>query len=282
MNDYRRVAKVIEYLGENYREQPDLAELAALVGLSRFHFHRLFHRWAGITPKAFLQCLTATDAKGLLTRGRSVLDTALDVGLSGPSRLHDLFVRLEAASPGELKSGGRGWTLRAGFADTPFGQALVAESPRGICWLSFVEDGSGKASEWTKLGASWSSAELCRDDELARAFVERLFEPRSASAPHAPLQTVVKGTAFQVHVWRALLEIPFGGLRSYGDVARTLGMPGSARAIGSAVARNSLAFLVPCHRVIASTGMTGNYRWGPTRKQAIIAWEQSRVRTMST
>ena len=279
MSDYSRIAKVIAYLNDHYKEQPDLEELAGLVGLSTFHFHRLFRRWAGTTPKAFLQCLVAGEAKGLLSNGRSVLDTTLDVGLSGPSRLHDLFVSLETASPGEIKSGGEGWIINAGFAATPFGRTLLAEGPRGICWLSFVMDGSSKATEWTKLRASWPQATLLRDDESATSLVERIFAPQGKVSAREPFKALVNGTAFQVKVWRALLDVPFGGLCSYGDVANELEMPGSARAVGNAVSNNSLAFLVPCHRVIASTGMTGNYRWGQTRKQAMIGWEQSLCRT---
>ena len=278
MNDYTRIATVIEYLVEHYRDQPDLEELASVVGLSAYHFHRLFSRWAGITPKTFLQCLTAQEAKRLLRGGTNVLDTALDVGLSGPSRLHDLCIGLEAASPGEIKSGGAGWEVAAGFAETPFGRALIADGPRGICWLSFVGEDGSCSSEWSALQANWPGADLSRDDDRADSIARSAFHHGNGQPAMAPLKAVVKGTAFQTKVWRALLGIPFGTVRSYGDVARGLGMPGAARAVGNAAGRNGLAFLVPCHRVIAATGMVGNYRWGGIRKRALLAWEQS-IRT---
>jgi AraC family transcriptional regulator of adaptative response/methylated-DNA-[protein]-cysteine methyltransferase len=252
-------------------EQPGLEELASQIGLSPFHFHRLFHRWVGVAPKAFLQCLTASGAKALLMGGRRVLDAAVDVGLSVP----DLFVDLEVASPGEIKSGGEGWTLRGGFAETPFGLVLVAMGPRGICWLSFLDEGAGKTTEWSKLQGHWPGASLVRDDELAASLIRQIFRPQHAVSSNEPLSVVVKGSAFQVKVWRALLAIPFGGLRSYGDIACRIGAPNSSRAVGNAVANNALAFLIPCHRVITSSGAVGNYRWGPIRKQAIIAWEHA-------
>jgi AraC family transcriptional regulator of adaptative response/methylated-DNA-[protein]-cysteine methyltransferase len=274
MNDYGRIARVIRYLDEHCTEQPDLATLADYVGLSPFHFHRLFSAWAAITPKDFLQCLTLAHAKALLKRGEGVLDAALAAGLSGPGRLHDLCVNLDAASPGEMKSGGAGWTLSAGFTDSPFGWCLLSESPRGICHLAFVESPDG-ATEWAALQANWPRAQLQRDDDAAARLAGRIFkQPNRADAGPA-LRAFVQGTDFQVRVWRALLQVPAGSLVSYGRLALALDKPAAARAVGTAVGHNPLAYLIPCHRVIRETGVVGDYRWGQVRKRAMLAWESS-------
>ncbi|TCS71508.1 AraC family transcriptional regulator of adaptative response/methylated-DNA-[protein]-cysteine methyltransferase [Sulfuritortus calidifontis] len=274
MNDYDRVARVIRYLDRHRTEQPDLATLAEAAGLSPFHFHRLFRAWAGITPKDFLQCLTLEHAQALLRRGDSVLDAALACGLSGPGRLHDLCVNIEAATPGELKSGGEGWILRAGFAESPFGSCLVAESPRGICHFAFVEP-EDRATALAGLQASWPRARLQRDDLAATRLAESIFLRPPASTALPPLRAFVRGTAFQVRVWRALLAVPPGKLISYGRLAAAIGQPRAARGVGNAVAQNPLAFLIPCHRVIRETGIVGNYRWGAVRKRALLAWESA-------
>jgi AraC family transcriptional regulator of adaptative response/methylated-DNA-[protein]-cysteine methyltransferase len=274
MNDYERIARVIRYLDERHAEQPDLARLAEVAGMSPFHFHRLFSAWAGITPKDFLQCLTLAHAKTLLREGQSVLDAALGSGLSGPGRLHDLCVILEAATPGEVKSGGADWTLSAGFADSPFGRCLIGESPRGLCHLSFVDAGDG-AAELAALHENWPRARLQRDDANAARLAGRIFE-RPARRPARPaLRAFVKGTAFQLRVWRALLQVPPGMLVSYGRLAAALEKPAAARAVGTAVGHNPLAWLIPCHRVIRETGVIGDYRWGPVRKRAMLAWESA-------
>ena len=299
MNDYERIAQVIRFLDARHVEQPDLATLAKGVGLSPFHFHRLFATWAGVTPKDFLQCLTLVHAKELLRDGGNVLDAALESGLSGPGRLHDLCVTLEAASPGELKSGGAGWTISSGFADSPFGKCLIAESPRGLCHLSFVDN---EKAALAGLRNDWPQAKLKRDEAAAARFAEMIFSPsppkrgegdfirkQSASSPQpAPplgrrgsrseqpsLRAFVCGTPFQVRVWRALLQVQPGTLTSYGRLANAIEKPAAARAVGTAVARNPLAYLIPCHRVIRETGVIGEYHWGPLRKRAIIAWESS-------
>jgi len=274
MNDYERIALVIHYLDERHTEQPDLATLAEYVGLSHSHFHRLFSAWAAITPKDFLQCLTLSHARELLRKGKSVLDVALISGLSGPGRLHDLCVTLEAASPGELKSGGEGWTISAGFADSPFGRCLVGESPRGICHLSFVESEDGGA-EWVELLENWPQARLHRDDSAASLLADRVFERPSRSHSRPALRAFVQGSEFQVRVWRSLLQLQPGTLVSYGRLASALDRPGAARAVGTAVGRNPLAYLIPCHRVIRETGVIGDYRWGRVRKRAMLAWESS-------
>lgn len=272
MNDYERIALVIRYLDEHHTEQPDLATLAEYLGLSRFHFHRLFLNWAAITPKDFLQCLTLSHAKELLRQGKSVLDASLISGLSGPGRLHDLCVTLEAASPGELKSGGEGWTIMAGFADSPFGGCLVAESPRGICHLSFVASQDGRA-EWAELQEDWPRARLQRDDSAAARTAERIFARHSRPPSGPPLRAFAQGTPFQIRVWRALLQVPPGTLVNYGHLAAALGQPTAARAVGTAVGKNPLSYLIPCHRVIRATGVLGNYHWGQIRKRALVAWE---------
>lgn len=276
MNDYERIARVIRYLDAHRGEQPDLAILARQAGLSSFHFHRLFVRWAGVTPKDFLQCLTLTHARDLLKKGRSVLDSSLESGLSGPGRLHDLCVRLEAASPGELKSGGAGWTIRAGFAKTPFGDCLLAESPRGICHLSFIE-GKNSGVAWAALIAEWPRAAVKRNDAAAKKIAAHIFRPASGQE----IRAYVRGTEFQVRVWRALLEIPSGTVTTYGRLAMELAQPKAARAVGTAVGQNSLAYLIPCHRVIRETGLLGGYRWGISRKRILLARESSETQAQS-
>lgn len=278
MNDYERVAQVIRHLRDHYEEQPSLEDLARVAGLSPFHFHRLFARWAGVTPKAFLRCLTLRHARRLLAEGRDVLGTSHAVGLSGPGRLHDLCVRLEAASPGELKSGGRGLGIDAGIAPTPLGPALIGNTPRGICHLEFLEPDEEDGA-WLHLGELWPAARVTRRDASARALAERVFggngtapTPRRA---RPALKVFVRGTRFQVMVWRALLAIPPGKLLSYGDLARAIHRPGSARAVGTAVGCNPVGYLIPCHRVIRESGVLGQYRWGATRKRAAIAWESA-------
>jgi AraC family transcriptional regulator, regulatory protein of adaptative response / methylated-DNA-[protein]-cysteine methyltransferase len=275
MSDYDRIARVIRYLDQRQGEQPDLASVAAQLGLSPSHFHRLFSGWAGVTPKDFLQCLTLRRAKELLSRGRTVLDAALESGLSGPGRLHDLCVSLEAASPGELQSGGAGWTLTLGFANSPFGRCLVGASPRGVCHLSFVESPC-RAAAAAALGEEWPRARVRWDDGHAARLMLALFAPPRMSPPaQAPLRAFVRGSAFRVRVWRALLRVPPGTLVSYRQLASAVGSPSAARAVGTAVAANPLAYLIPCHRVIRETGVAGEYRWGPLRKRAMIAWEGS-------
>jgi len=272
MNDYERIRDLIVYLDRNRHEQPGLENLAGYSGLSMFHLQRLFSRWAGITPKAFLKCLTVSHAKRLLRSGSSVLDASLESGLSGPGRLHDLCVSLESASPGEIKSGGAGWTIQAGFSETPFGDCLIAESPRGICHLSFVA-GRDRNVEGELIRTDWPNAGLNWDDSFAARIAERLFVRSGQQQASAKLKAFVHGTDFQVRVWRALLSLPYGTLASYGNIASAIGSPESSRAVGTAVGQNRLACLIPCHRVIRSTGIIGDYRWGNERKKAIIAWE---------
>ena len=274
MNDYDRIAAVIRYLDEHHRDQPDLADLAEVAGLTQYHFHRLFRSWASITPKDFLQCLTLEHVKSLLRNGDSVLGASIDAGLSGPGRLHDLCVGLEAASPGEIKARGDGLRIVYGFAASPFGECLVGETARGVCHLSFV-DGDPERSI-ARLRAQWPGASLICDDSTAREIVSNVFV--RPEVDRAPLRAYVRGTAFQVRVWRALLEVEQGSLVTYTQLASTVCGPKAARAAGAALGRNPLAYLIPCHRVIRQTGVVGGYRWGETRKRAMIAWESCLLR----
>jgi AraC family transcriptional regulator of adaptative response/methylated-DNA-[protein]-cysteine methyltransferase len=274
MNDYERVANVIRFLDRHHTEQPDLNQLAAAAGLSPFHFHRLFSAWAGVTPKDFLQCLTLEHVKQLLLDGNNVLDAALNAGLSGPGRLHDLCVTLEAASPGEMKSGGAGMQIDYGFAGTPFGEALIAETERGICHLSFVQE-QGRSAVQDLLADQWPNARLHRTDQRAVELSNKIFmrSPQNESRPN--LRAFVRGTPFQVRVWRALLNVPSGSLTTYGRLSTAITQPSAARAVGSAVGANPISFVIPCHRVIRETGALGNYGGGRIRKRAIIGWELS-------
>jgi AraC family transcriptional regulator of adaptative response/methylated-DNA-[protein]-cysteine methyltransferase len=272
MNDYERIAEVIRFLDERHTEQPDLATLAKRAGLSQSHFHRLFATWAGVTPKDFLQCLTLAHAKRLLRDGAAVLETALGTGLSGPGRLHDLCVNLEAASPGELKAGGAGWTVTYGFVESPFGKCLIAESPRGICKLAFVEN---EKEAFADLETEWPMAILKHDEAAMKRLAANIFARPDDSHARPALRAFVRGTPFQVRVWRALLQIQPGVLTSYGRLADGIGKPAASRAVGTAVGQNPLAYLIPCHRVIRETGVLGGYHWGLERKRVIIAWESA-------
>jgi len=274
MNDYERIANVIRFLDRHHTEQPDLTQLAANAGLSPFHFHRLFSAWAGVTPKDFLQCLTLEHVKRLLLNGHNVFDAALDAGLSGPGRLHDLCVTLEAASPGEMKNGGAGMQIDYGFAETPFGQALIAETKRGICHLSFM-NGQGRNGARNLLTSQWPNAKLHRSDARIAELSATIFAHGREEKSDRPLRAFVRGTPFQLRVWRALLRIPFGTLTTYGRLAQAIGQSQAARAVGSAVGANPIAFIIPCHRVIRETGALGNYHWDPIRKRAIVGWELS-------
>ena len=275
MNEYERIARVIRYLDAHHAGQPDLATLADQAGCSQFHFHRLFSTWAGITPKEFLQCLTHSHARELLDRGRSVLASSIDAGLSGPGRLHDLCVKLDAATPGEVKAGGEGLSMTFGFAESPFGRCLLAESPRGICYLAFADPGDGQAV-LSGLKDCWPRAALQRDDAAAGRLSREVFRQQDATGKRRrTLRAFVQGSAFQVRVWRALLQIPPGTLVSYGQLAAALNRPAAARTVGTAIGRNPLAFLIPCHRVIRETGVLSGYRWGRDCKRAIVARESS-------
>lgn len=274
--DYRRVERAIRFLEENFRRQPGLGEVARAVGLSDFHFHRLFTRWAGISPKRFLQFLTAEHARALLRESSTVLDAAYDSGLSGPGRLHDLIVHVYAVTPGELKGDGAGLTIRYGTHPSPFGDCFLATTEKGVCSLSFLP-GRGDGEAVGELRAQWGRATLVPDREGTRAVADRIFSP-SRRRDVRSVNAVVRGTNFQVRVWEALVRIPPGFAASYGEIAARIGAPGAARAVGNAVAGNPVAFLIPCHRVLRKSGLFGDYRWGSARKQSILAWEAARYR----
>lgn len=277
VNDFKTIETVIRHVAAHARSQPRLEELAARVHLSPFHFHRLFKRWVGTTPKDFLQHLTALEARRLLQEGNDVLGTALEVGLSGPGRLHDLCVHVEAASPGEIRRGGRGWTITAGAGETPFGRAWVARMPRGIGQLVFTPTRTDEAEARAALASEWPEARIVRDDADAARLLASVFHPARAGTPGQSWTVWVKGSAFQLRVWRALVRLPVGSTAPYAAIARSIGAPKACRAVGSAVGRNPVAYLIPCHRVIQSTGASGDYRWGPLRKKALLAWEACRA-----
>ena len=274
MNDFDRIATLIRYLDHHHADQPALAELASVIGLSTAHFHRLFRRWAGVTPKDFLQCLTAEHAKSRLRESASVLETALDAGLSGPGRLHDLLVTLEAASPGELKAAGRGMSIDWGLAESPFGSCSLGWNPRGVCHLAFHEPGTpfGAAQE---LRESWPNARLRRDDRGARRRARLIFNGDAQSG--RSVKAFVRATPFQLKVWRALVRLPEGCVVSYRGAAQAIGDPKAARAVGTACGANPVAYLIPCHRVIRETGVVAGYRWGDARKRALLAWEATKA-----
>jgi AraC family transcriptional regulator of adaptative response/methylated-DNA-[protein]-cysteine methyltransferase len=278
VSDFERIATVIRYLDENHLAQPALGELAAAVGLSESHFHRLFHRWAGVTPKDFLQCLTVEHAKQRLRESANVLETALDVGLSGPGRLHDLLVTIEAGSPGELKNGGQGMTIEWGFTESPFGRCSLGWNSRGVCHLVF-HDAEDDVAEPAELRRSWPNATLQRNDSGARGQAKAIFNPDIS--PDAPLKAFVRATPFQLRVWRALLRIPEGHVMSYRALATAVGSSQASRAVGTACGANPIAYLIPCHRVIRETGVVQGYRWGSTRKRALLAWESTRAGQVS-
>lgn len=265
MSGYERMRRILRWLDDHFRDQPSLRELADLAGLSETQLHREFVRWTGVTPKDFLQCLTVGHARHCLEKGANVLEASLDSGLSGPGRLHDLCVSLEAATPGEIRRGGDGLEIRWGIAESPFGLCLAGETDRGLCHVAFL-DSPGDSGD---LAARWPMARLSRSEEVAERVAASIFS--DAQAAH--LRAWVRGTTFQVKVWRALLSIPPGELTTYRRIAEAIGQPDAARAVGTAIGSNPLALLIPCHRVIRETGAISGYRWGAGRKRGLIAWE---------
>jgi len=276
--DFARVARAIRYIDENFRAQPRLATIAAAARLSEFHFNRLFRRWAGVTPRQYLAFVTARAAHGALAGPASVLDAAYTLGLSGPGRLHDLLVTLDALTPGEVKEQGRGVRMSYGFSDTPFGTALLACTSRGLSHLSFIEPGA-QAAALDDLRSAWPKAELRADEAAARRLTRRIWEDADA-VPSSPsgsaVRLAVRGTNFQIRVWRALLELGSAGPTTYTALARAAGVADGARAVGNAVGANPVAWLIPCHNVLRMDGAMGGYRWGPERKRAMLAWNSLR------
>jgi AraC family transcriptional regulator, regulatory protein of adaptative response / methylated-DNA-[protein]-cysteine methyltransferase len=268
--DYTRIEKTIHYLQDQFPGQPGLDELAQAIGVSPFHFQRLFQRWAGVTPKKFLQYLSLGYAKRRLQESRSLLDTAYGAGLSAPSRLHDLFLSVEAMTPGQYKSAGKGLRIGYSFFPTPFGEAVGASTALGICGLSFVKAGRKKAA-LDEVRSAWPRADLREREGKHLQRLKRHFSGRPGKKE--PLKALLAGTPFQLKVWEALLRIPEGSILSYRDLARMIGKPEAARAVGSAIGKNPIAYLIPCHRVIREAGVIGDYRWGRERKKAILARE---------
>ena len=275
MTEYERIEKIIHYLDAHYLEQPSLKKLAKISGLSESHFHRLFARWAGTTPKSFLKFVTAKHAKELLLCSRDVLSASLESGLSGPGRLHDLMISVEAMTPGEFKSQGEGMEIRYGFHPSPFGVSLIANTKRGICFLSFTEKGGkpGQKRSIAQLRKKWPKASLIADQRKTASLMRQIFKNK----PGGHISVLLKGSSFQLKVWEALLRVPPGHVLSYADIAKAVGRPRAARAVGTALSKNQLAYLIPCHRVIRETGILGEYRWGQIRKRVLLGWEQKKA-----
>jgi AraC family transcriptional regulator of adaptative response/methylated-DNA-[protein]-cysteine methyltransferase len=273
--DYAIVRRAIAHIRGNWRKQPDAEAIAEAAGVSSTELYHLFRRWAGLSPKAFLQALTLDHARRLLRDSASVLDATYEVGLSGPGRLHDLFVTHEAMSPGEWKDGGGGLTLRYGFHPSPFGTALVMATERGLAGLAFADPGEEQAA-FDDMSNRWPNANYVEDRAATTQLAQRIFDP-GLWRPDRPLRVVMIGTDFEVRVWEALLKIPFGRLTTYSDLAARLAHPRAARAVGAAVGKNPVCFVVPCHRVIGKSGDLTGYHWGLTRKRAILGWEAGKV-----
>jgi len=273
--NYRRVEQAIQYLERNFKDQPSLEEIAESVNLSKYHFQRTFKAWAGVTPSQFMHYLTVEYAKGKLRESSSVFDTTLDSGLSSPGRLHDLFISFEAMTPGEYKQGGAGLEIQYGFHATPFGMCTLAATERGICALRFIIEDNHE-SNLGELKQEWPQADFIENPSKTEPIINRLFseiDPEKQGRYHL----LIKGTNFQVKVWQALLAVPFGSLVSYQDIANAISMPAAARAVGNAIAKNPIAYFIPCHRVITRAGKAHNYRWGSARKKAIQGWEAVRM-----
>src|SRR5436309_431820 len=274
-DDYAIVRRAIAFISEHRRQQPEIEAIAHAAGVTPTDLHHLFRRWAGLTPKDFLAALTLNHARTLLRDSASVLDATYEVGLSGPGRLHDLFVTHEAMSPGEWKSGGQGLIIHYGFHPSPFGNALVMASERGLAGLAFADAGGEKAT-LADMRRRWPKAHYVEDLARTALLARRIFDPMRWRVEE-PLRVVLIGTDWEVRVWEALLKIPMGRLTSYSDIAGRLCAPKAARAVGAAVGKNPISFVVPCHRVVGSGGALTGYHWGITRKHAMLGWEAGRV-----
>lgn len=275
LRDYDSVRRAIAFMSEHWRNQPTIDAVAEAASLTPDELHHLFRRWAGLTPKAFMQALTLDHAKGLLRESASVLDAALDSGLSGPGRLHDLFVTHEAMSPGEWKTGGNGMVLRYGFHPSPFGTAVVIASERGLAGLAFSDPGE-EAPALIDMQRRWPRATYVEDHAGTAGLAQRVFD-KSLWTPEQPLRVVLIGTDFEVRVWETLLKIPMGRAVCYSDIADNIERPKASRAVGAAVGKNPISFVVPCHRALGKSGALTGYHWGITRKQAMLGWEAGQV-----
>ncbi len=276
-DDTLRVERALDWLSHNFERQPSLAEAASRAGLSEYHFQRLFRRQVGLSPKKYVQFLTLERAKNVLAHSRSVLDAAYDAGLSGPGRLHDLFVNIEAMTPGEYKNRGRGLTIRYGAHPSPFGQCLILRTARGVCGLAFSAPERG-AEALAELARGFEAAAFIEDAGATAGIARTIFDAAAGAAGGGGVRLHLRGTPFQIKVWRALLAIPPGCVASYGDLARRIGTPRASRAAGTAVGSNPVAWVIPCHRVIRASGVLGGYRWGRGRKLAMLSVETGGVR----
>ena len=274
-SDYEMVRRAIAFISEQWRQQPEIDAIAEAAGVSATELHHLFRRWAGLTPKAFLQALTLDSARKLLRDSASVLDTSYELGLSGPGRLHDLFVTHEAMSPGEWKSGGEGLTIHYGFHPSPFGMALVMATERGLAGLAFADPGEDKAA-LADMQRRWPKANYVEDTARTAPLARRIFD-QEFWRPDQPLRVVLIGTDWEVRVWETLLKVPMGRLTTYSDIAAKVCTPAAARAVGAAVGKNPISFVVPCHRVVGKSGALTGYHWGISRKQAMLGWEAGKV-----
>lgn len=271
---YAPIAPAIDFLVENFDRRPSLEEAAGIVGLSPTHFQRVFTEGAGVSPKRFLQALAASEARKAMADGASVLEAALEAGLSGPSRLHDLFLVSEAMTPGAYRQKGKGEVIRYGIVDGPFGATLIGATDKGIAWLSFAENDSFDRS-LREMKEDWPAADFVEDQAVITGLSEQAFALAVGRQPSSPVGLFVQGTNFQLKVWEALLRIPYGQCVTYGDIAKTIGDPKASRAVGTAVGSNMISVLIPCHRVILSSGKAHNYRWGAARKKTILAMESA-------
>ena len=268
MTNYERIEKAIGYINRNFREQPDLDEVAKQVYLSPFHFQRLFKEWAGVTPKKFLQFISLEHAKQLLQQKHSLADVSFEAGLSGTSRLHDLFISIEGMTPGEYKNEGESLQINYSFAETFFGDVLIASTHKGICHIAFLKN---QEEELIALHSRFPKALLVQKTDMHQQNALQVFKNDWKDPDKIKLH--LKASPFQIKVWEALLKIPFGSISTYASIAQNIRLPKASRAVGTAIANNPVAFLIPCHRVIKSTGLIGEYHWGSTRKSAIIGWE---------
>ena len=271
--DYQRIAEAIDYINTHFKDQPNLEEVASQVHVSSFHFQRLFHEWAGTTPKKFLQYISLEHAKKLLKEQQATLfEAAYETGLSGTGRLHDIFINIEGMTPAEYKNGGKNLSINYSFAESPFGNLIVASTSKGICFMTFHEE---EANGVNDLRQHFPEAKLqCKLDMIQQ---QALFIFQHDWSRLKDIKLHLKGTDFQLKVWETLLKIPMGQLSTYGKIADHIGKPGASRAVGTAIGSNPVAFLIPCHRVIQSTGAFGGYRWGSSRKTAIIGWEGAKT-----
>ena len=278
MEDYEKIEKIILFLEKNHLKQPSLEEIGNYISISPFHLQRLFKRWTGISPKQFLQYLTLKYAKTKLDNSTSLLDVSLESGLSGPGRLHDLFVTFEAVTPGEYRKKGENIQIEYGIHSSPFGYCLIGTTTRGICWLSFFGH-EGRKHSLDELKQQWKKAKIKENPTLTAGYINRIFgSGKKHDAP--PLSLYLKGTNFQIKVWEALLKLPPAGLVSYEYMANSIGKPNSVRAVASAIGQNPVSYLIPCHRVLRKTGEISGYRWGSARKKAIIAWETGSAQSL--